>query len=111
MRLSMNGGGALGAPSTTGLELALNLGFDLFFDLWGEVEAVTLDRFDDGAVEFFERNVFVGGRVVLGTGLFRQIFLDLALFLDFGWFSGGDLAEPDQHFDGFADFVGAPIPP
>ncbi len=53
------------------------LGFYLFFDLLGDVEAVAFDRFDDGAVEFFERDVFVRGPVVLRTGLFRQIFLDL----------------------------------
>ena len=89
--------------------MGLNLGFYLIFDLWGDVEAVALDRFNDGAVEFFERDVFVGGRVVLGTGLFRQIFLDLALFLDFRWFGGGDLSEPDQHLDRFADLVGETV--
>ena len=89
--------------------MGLNLSFYLFFDLWGEVEAVALDGFDDGTVEFFERDVFVGGRVVLGTGLFRQILLDLGLFLDFNGFGGGDLAVPDQHFDGFTDLVGETV--
>ena len=70
---------------------------------------MALDGFDDGTVEFFARDVFVRGREVLGTGLFRQFFLDLGLFLDFNGFGGGDLAVPDQHFDGFSDLVGETV--
>ena len=83
--------------------------FYLFLDLWGDVEAVALDGFDDGAVEFFERDVVVGSREVLWTGLFRQSLLDLALFLNFGWFGGGDVYLPAQHLDGFADLVGETV--
>ena len=62
--MSKNGGGALGAPFTAGLRLGLFLSFYLLFD----------DGFDDGAVEFLKRDVFVGGRVVLGPACFGNSF-------------------------------------
>ena len=46
---------------------------------------------------------------MLRTGLFWQFLLDLALFLTFNWFGGGDVTVPDKHLDGFADLVGEAV--